>query len=91
MISHINLLKTCRKNIRQALNKGVTYRVTKSPENIDSFKEIYYSFDVIFYEGVEDLANKILTSSYQNVKYSSQHEYQFVKVVEKILNRIEDR
>lgn len=35
--------KTCRKNIRQALNKGVTYRVTKSPENIDSFKEIYYS------------------------------------------------
>lgn len=35
--------KSCRKNIRQALNKGVTYRVTKKPENIDSFKKIYYS------------------------------------------------
>lgn len=68
------------------------YLGTRSILNsIEVFKEIYYSFDVIFYEGVEDLANKILTSSYQNVKYSSQHEYQFVKVVEKILNRIEDR
>lgn len=35
--------KRCRKNIRQALNKGVTYEVTKAPENIDVFQEIYYS------------------------------------------------
>lgn len=35
--------KSCRKSIRQALNKGVTYRVTESPDNIGSFKEIYYS------------------------------------------------
>ena len=35
--------KSARKNIRRALNKGVTYNVTKSPEKIDSFKEIYYS------------------------------------------------
>ena len=35
--------KSCRKNIRQALNKGITYKVTKSPENIGAFKEIYYS------------------------------------------------
>lgn len=35
--------KGCRKNIRQALNKGVTYRVTESPDDIGNFKEIYYS------------------------------------------------
>lgn len=35
--------KSCRKNIRQALNKGITYKVTKSPDNLGEFKEIYYS------------------------------------------------
>ena len=35
--------KSCRKNIRQALNKGVTYKITQKPDNIDSFKDIYYS------------------------------------------------
>lgn len=35
--------KSCRKNIRQALNKGITYKVTESPDNIHNFKEIYYS------------------------------------------------
>lgn len=35
--------KYCRKNIRQAINKGMTYKVTKSPEQIGNFKEIYYS------------------------------------------------
>lgn len=35
--------KSCRKTVRQALNKGVTYRVTQSPSNIDSFKSVYYA------------------------------------------------
>ncbi len=35
--------KSARKNIRRALNAGVTYEVTVAPENIDSFKEVYYS------------------------------------------------
>lgn len=35
--------KSCRKSIRQAINKGVTWRITPKPENIDGFKEIYYS------------------------------------------------
>lgn len=35
--------KSCRKNIRQAINKGITYKVTKAPDNIHNFKEIYYS------------------------------------------------
>ena len=35
--------KSSRKNIRQALNRGVTFKVTKSPESIGAFKEIYYS------------------------------------------------
>lgn len=35
--------KSCRKNIRQALNKGITYKVIKSPETLENFKEIYYS------------------------------------------------
>ena len=34
--------KSCRKNIRQALNKGVTYTVTKAPETLDGFMEIYF-------------------------------------------------
>lgn len=34
--------KYCRKKIRQVLKKGVTYKVTKAPEHIDKFKEIYY-------------------------------------------------
>ncbi len=35
--------KGCRKKIRQILKKGVSYRVTKSPECIDCFQSIYYS------------------------------------------------
>ncbi len=35
--------KSARKNIRQALNRGVSYKVTMSPDSIGSFKEIYYS------------------------------------------------
>lgn len=35
--------KGCRKNIRRALNKGITYRVIEKPESMNSFKEIYYS------------------------------------------------
>ncbi|MCI2048591.1 MAG: GNAT family N-acetyltransferase [Lachnospiraceae bacterium] len=35
--------KGCRKNIRQALRHGVTYRVTGAPDDISGFKEIYYS------------------------------------------------
>ncbi len=35
--------KSCRKNIRQALNKGITFKVTEKPDSIGAFKEIYYS------------------------------------------------
>lgn len=35
--------KSCRKHIRQALNKGITYRVTYQPENLHDFKRIYYA------------------------------------------------
>ncbi|NLC17558.1 MAG: aminoacyltransferase, partial [Clostridiales bacterium] len=35
--------KSCRKNIRQALNKGVGYRIIKAPEDVSTFKDIYYS------------------------------------------------
>lgn len=35
--------KSARKNIRQAQNKGVTYKITEKPNNIDIFKKIYYS------------------------------------------------
>ena len=35
--------KGCRKNIRQALNKGVTVEIIEKPESLDEFKEIYYS------------------------------------------------
>ena len=35
--------KSCKKNIRRAIKDGVTYKVTYKPDNIDSFKNIYYS------------------------------------------------
>lgn len=35
--------KSCRKNIRQAINKGISYRITVKPEHLETFKEIYYS------------------------------------------------
>lgn len=35
--------KSCRKSIRQALNKGISSRITLSPCNVDIFKTIYYS------------------------------------------------
>ncbi|MBQ8041212.1 MAG: GNAT family N-acetyltransferase [Lachnospiraceae bacterium] len=35
--------KRCRKNIRQALNKGVSYRIVEKPDNLDEFKKVYYS------------------------------------------------
>lgn len=34
--------KHCRKRIRQALNKGVTYKITEKPTDLSGFKEIYY-------------------------------------------------
>ena len=35
--------KSARKNIRQALNKGVTYKIIEKPTDISIFKDIYYS------------------------------------------------
>lgn len=34
--------KSCRKSIRQALRKGVTYEVVEKPENLQTFMEVYY-------------------------------------------------
>ena len=35
--------KSCRKRIRQAINKGITCRITERPDNLDDFKKVYYS------------------------------------------------
>lgn len=35
--------KSCRKNIRQSISRGVNYKVTRAPEKIDGFKEVYFS------------------------------------------------
>ena len=35
--------KSARKTIRRAFREGVTYKITKSPNDIKSFLEIYYS------------------------------------------------
>lgn len=39
----VEFSKKCRKNIRQALNKGVTWKITEIPDRLDGFREIYYS------------------------------------------------
>ncbi len=64
--------KSCRKNIRQALNKGITYKVTKSPDNLSNFKEIYYSTmdrnnatDYYYFD--DDYFNDILKNFKENV------------------------
>ncbi len=40
---NIEFSKSTRKTIRRIMNSGVTYRIIESPENINTFKEIYYS------------------------------------------------
>lgn len=35
--------KSCRKKIRQVLNRGVTFKVTRAPESLKGFKEIYFA------------------------------------------------
>lgn len=35
--------KSCRKNIRQAIKKGITYKVIKNPNDLSEFKKVYYS------------------------------------------------
>lgn len=35
--------KQCRKNIRQILRKGVSYRITESPQSLTEFIKIYYA------------------------------------------------
>ena len=35
--------KSCRKNIRRCINKGITTKVTESPKSLGDFKAIYYS------------------------------------------------
>lgn len=38
-----NFSKSCRKNIKKALNNGVTFEVLEKPTDLNSFMEIYYS------------------------------------------------
>lgn len=66
--------KSCRRNIRKALNKGVTFEVIEKPEpdDIGDFKKIYYSTmdrnkakDYYYFD--EDYFEKILTYFKENV------------------------
>lgn len=64
--------KSCRKNIRRALRKGITYRITEKPDNIDQFIHIYYStmkrnnatefyyFDKAYFDNILLLKNNLL-------------------------------
>lgn len=35
--------KSCRKSIRQALNKGASYKIIYQPDELKTFQEVYYS------------------------------------------------
>lgn len=64
--------KSCRRNIRKALEKGITYRVTKTPEDISIFKDIYYSTmdrnnAADYYYFKEEYFNNILKYFKENV------------------------
>lgn len=66
--------KSCRKSIRQALRKGVSYKITENPDNIDTFVEIYYSTmkrdsaDEFYYFGKEYF-NMFTTDLKENVLF----------------------
>lgn len=40
---HEEFSKSCRKNIRRCINKGIKYMVNVEPKELSKFKEIYYS------------------------------------------------
>jgi serine/alanine adding enzyme len=35
--------KSCKKNIRKALNENITFKITRNPSDVSQFKKIYYS------------------------------------------------
>ncbi len=64
--------KSCRKNIRQCKNKGITVVVTEAPKDISKFKEIYYSTmkrnnATDYYYFKDEYFNKILQYFPQNI------------------------
>lgn len=64
--------KSCRKNIRQCKNKGVTYQVNVAPKDISKFKEIYYSTmdrnnATDYYYFKDEYFNKILQYFPENI------------------------
>ncbi|WP_350019930.1 peptidoglycan bridge formation glycyltransferase FemA/FemB family protein [Priestia flexa] len=81
--------KSCRKNVRKALNKGVSFNIVEKPSNIKEFKEIYYStmdrnnatdyyyFDDEYFDKVLDLFtdNVILVSAIYDGKTIAQGFY----------------
>ena len=64
--------KSCRKTIRQVMKKGVTYRATRSPRDINNFVDIYYlnmerkHADSYYFFG-KDYFNKIMEYFAPNV------------------------
>lgn len=58
--------KSCRKNIRKALNSGVSFEIVEKPSEVDEFIEVYYStmdrnnasdyyyFDKEYFTGIMD-------------------------------------
>ena len=40
---NVELSKSARKNIRRALREGVKYRVNENPDNLEAFKQVYYT------------------------------------------------
>ena len=64
--------KSCRKNIRQCKNKGITVVVTEAPKDISKIKEIYYSTmkrnnATDYYYFKDEYFNKILQYFPQNI------------------------
>jgi len=39
----VEFSKSCRKNIRKALNNGISFKITEKPGDISKFKRLYYS------------------------------------------------
>ena len=64
--------KSCRKNIRQAINKEISYKITKGPDDLNTFRKIYYStmdrnHATDYYYFPEQYFDEILKSFKENI------------------------
>jgi hypothetical protein len=88
--------KSCRRNIRDALKRGITFEIIENPESLYDFKEIYYStmqrnnaveyyyFDDEYFENCVKLLGRnivLVKAIYQNTTIAMGLYFQYNKLI----------